>query len=189
MITETRPDAGEPEARAGRRWSPSRVLLTGVVLALVAMWGYVVFLAFGPGRQPPIDRLDDPAFATAGEQRCAEAVAEVEALPVASASATAAERADVLARADAAFADMLDDLEGMLHLAPAGDQRRRATEWLADWRTYLGDREAYVEALRADPGARLLVSEKPGEGRHITGWIDEFAKANRMPSCVTPADA
>ena len=189
MITETRPDAGEPEARAGRRWSPSRVLLTGVVLALVALWGYVVFLAFGPGRQPPIDRLDDPAFATAGEQRCAEAVAEVEALPVASASATAAERADVLARADAAFADMLDDLEGMLHLAPAGDQRRRATEWLADWRTYLGDREAYVEALRADPGARLLVSEKPGEGRHITGWIDEFAKANRMPSCVTPADA
>jgi hypothetical protein len=108
---------------------------------------------------------------------------------VASASATAAERADVVARADAAFGDMLDDLEGMLHLAPAGDQRLRASEWLADWRTYLGDREDYVEALRADPGARLLVSEKPGEGRHITGWIDEFAKANRMPSCVTPADA
>ena len=43
-------------------------------------------------------------------------------------------------------------------------------------------------ALRADPDARLLVSEKPGEARQITGWIDEFALANRMASCATPAD-
>jgi hypothetical protein len=183
------PDADEPDAPASRRWTPVRVLLTVVALAMVAMWGYVLFLAFGPGRQPPIDRLDDPAFAEAGEARCAEALVEVEALPVASASASAPERADVLAEADAVFAGMLDDLDGLATLAPAGDQRRRATEWLADWRTYLGDREAYAEALRADPGARLLVSEKAGEGRQVTGWIDEFAKANRMPSCVTPTDA
>jgi hypothetical protein len=84
---------------------------------------------------------------------------------------------------------MLDDLDGLSSLAPAGDQRRRADEWLADWRTYLGDRRDYAAALRTNPGARLLVSEKPGEGRQITGWIDEFAKANRMPSCVTPTDA
>jgi hypothetical protein len=95
----------------------------------------------------------------------------------------------VLAQADAVFATMLDDLEGMLVLAPAGDQRERATEWLTDWRTYLGDREAFSEALRTDPDARLLVSEKAGEGQQVTGWIDEFAKANRMPSCVTPTDA
>jgi hypothetical protein len=165
------------------------VVLAGVVLALVAMWVYVLYLAFGPGRQPPIDRLDDPAFAEAAESRCAAAVASVEELPVASETPTAAERAAVLEEADTTFAAMLDDLEGMLTLAPAGDQRRRATEWLADWRTYLGDREAYADALRADPGARLLVSEKPGEGRQITGWIDEFALANRMESCATPTDA
>jgi hypothetical protein len=35
----------------------------------------------------------------------------------------------------------------------------------------------------------LLVSEKPGEGQQITGWIDEFATANRMPSCASPSDA
>jgi hypothetical protein len=165
------------------------VFLLLVVAGLVAMWGYVLYLAFGPGRQPPIDRLDDPAFAVAAEDRCAEALDAVGALPVASESTTAAERADVLDRADAMFVEMLDDLDGMTHLAPAGDQRRRATEWLADWRTYLGDRQAFADALRADPDARLLVSEKPGEGRQITGWIDEFAKANRMPSCVTPTDA
>jgi hypothetical protein len=174
---------------AGWRWTPTRVLLTCIALALVAMWGYVLYLAFGPGRQPPIDRLDDPAFARAAEVRCAEALEVVEGLPVANASPTASDRADVLDQADAAYAAMLDDLDGMTDLAPAGDQRRRATEWLADWRTYLGDREDYADRLRTDPGARLLVSEKPGEGRQITGWIDEFAKANDMPSCVSPLDA
>ena len=188
VMTDTRADAEQPEVPPRRRWTPVRLLLTLVVVALVSMWGYVLFLAFGPGRQPPIDRLHDPAFAEAGEARCAEALEVVDDLPVASESTTAAERAEVIAQADAVFADMLDDLEGSLDLAPAGDQRRRATEWLADWRTYLGDREAFSEALRTDPEARLLVSEKAGEGRQVTGWIDEFAKANNMPSCVTPTD-
>ncbi len=189
MKTDTRPGAEEDDAPPRWRWTPTRVLLTAVVIAMVTMWGYVLFLAFGPGRQPPIDRLDDPAFAEAAEARCADALEQVEALPVAAASETAAARADVLEQADGVFAAMLDDLDSMVDLAPAGDQRDRATAWLADWRTYLGDREAYVEALRADPEARLLVSEKKGEGRQITGWIDEFANANRMPSCATPTDA
>ena len=190
MKTDTRPDTEEHDDSDGRRrWTPTRVLLTAVVIAMLTMWGYVLFLAFGPGRQPPIDRLDDPAFAAAAEARCAGALEQVEALPVAAASDTAAERADVLAQADEVFAAMLDDLDDMVDLAPAGDQRDRASAWLADWRTYLGDREAYAEALRDDPGARLLVSEKAGEGRQITGWIDEFANANHMPSCTTPVDA
>jgi hypothetical protein len=190
-MTETQPGAEltDPEPGSGWRWTPVRLVLTAIVLGLIAMWGYVLYLAFGPGRQPPIDRLDDTAFAEAGEERCAEAVEQVELLPVANESTTAAERAEVIAQANAEYADMLDDLDGMVDLAPAGDQRRRATEWLADWRTYLGDREAFADALRTDPEARLLVSEKPGEGRQITGWIDEFAKANRMDSCVTPTDA
>jgi hypothetical protein len=160
-----------------------------IVVALVMMWGYVLYLAFGPGRQPPIDRLDDPAFASAAEPRCAAALAEIDELPVASAAPDAAARADVLDRADAVYADMLDDLETQVTLAPAGDQRRRAREWLADWRTTLADRQAFADALRTDPDARLLVSEKEDEGRHVTGWIDEFAKANQMPSCVSPTDA
>ena len=176
-------------AEAPRRWGLVRVVLTLIVMALVAMWGYVVYLAFGPGREPPIDRLDDPAFAEAAEDRCAAALDEVAALPLASEAPDAGARADVLDRADAVFARMLDDLDRLVAFAPAGDQRRRATEWLADWRTYLDDREAYADALRADPAARLLVSEKDGEGRQVTGWIDEFAKANRMPSCVAPTDA
>lgn len=179
----------EPVAAPRRRWTAGRVAALLVVLGLVSMWGYVVYLAFGPGRQPPVDRLDDPAFAEAGEARCAEALDVIDALPVASASHTASQRADVLDQANVVYRAMLDDLEDLERLAPAGDQRQRASEWLADWRTYLGDREAYATALRTDPDARLLVSEKSGEGRQITGWIDEFANANRMPSCVSPTDA
>jgi hypothetical protein len=171
-----------------RRWRPVRVLLGLVVVALVAMWVYVIYLAVGPGRQPPIDRLDDPAFAEAAEPRCAEALEVTGELPVANATPDAGDRADVIDQANLAFASMLDDLDDRVDLAPSGDQRERATAWLADWRTYLSDRQQYADALRADPDARLLVSEKEGEGRQVTGWIDEFAKANRMPSCVTPGD-
>jgi hypothetical protein len=179
--------SGDGPAR--RRGSIARGVVTLVVVALVAMWGYVAYLAFGPGRQPPIDRLEDPAFAAAAEERCASALEDVGALPVASASRTAAQRADVVERANRIYGAMLADLDDLQDLAPPGDQRRRTGEWLADWRTHLGDREAFAAALRADPDARLLVSEKPGQGRQITGWIDEFAKANRMPSCVSPTDA
>ena len=181
------PADGDGPALRGSRLG--RIVVVVAVAALVSMWGYVLYLAFGPGRQPPIDRLDDPAFAVAAEERCAAALEEIDRLPVASAMDTAAQRADVLERANTVYATMLDDLEELETLAPAGDQRRRASEWLADWRTYLGDRERYIDALRDDAVARLLVSEKPGEGRQITGWIDEFANANRMPSCVSPTDA
>ena len=171
------------------RLTRGRVVVLVVVVALVAMWGYVLYLAFGPGRQPPIDRLDDPAFAEAAEERCAEALDEIEQLPAASASASATERADVLDRANGTYAVMLDDLDDLATLAPAGDQRGRAEEWLADWRTYLGDREAYTDALRTDANARLLVSAKSGTNQQITEFIDEFAAANRMPSCASPTDA
>src|ERR687892_2844046 len=89
----------EPPARR-RAWRP---VLVGVVVGMVAMWGYVLFLAFGPGRQPPIDRLDDPAFAEAAEARCAEAVATVDALPPANAPDSAGDRADILDRANTEF--------------------------------------------------------------------------------------
>lgn len=166
-----------------------RTLVAVAVTGLVAMWVYVLYLAFIHGRQPPVDRIEDPAFAQASEVRCAEAVDEVEELPLATESPTPEHRADVLDRANAAFGSMLDDLDGMTHLVPEADERERAEAWLADWRIFLTDRESYADALRTDPEARMLVSEKPGEGRHITGWIDEFAKANRMPSCASPDDA
>lgn len=179
MTQAARDDTAAP---AGR-WTPTRAVLTVVVLAMLAMWGYVLYLAFGPGRQPPPDRLDDPAFAAAAQARCEEALSEVAALPQAVETASASERADVVGQANRSFAAMLDELE---RLVPGGEDGELVAAWLGDWRTYLADREEYATALRTDPEARLLVTAKDRD--QITEYLDGFAADNRMPACGTPLD-
>lgn len=165
------------------RRSLGRVAARATVALVVAMWGYVLYLAVGPGRQPPPDRLDDPAFAIEAERTCGEALDFVAALPNAIEAGSATERAEILTRANARFSTMLDELAAV---TPDGDDGRIVREWLADWRTYLGDRSVYAEALREDPEARLLVTAK--DRQQITEYIDAFAADNRMPACATPID-
>lgn len=169
------------DKRSRRR--AARAAIGVVVLGLLAMWAYVVFLAFGPGRQPPIDRLDDPAFAVAAEARCSEALEDVATLPRAVEAESAEQRSEVVAGANARFTAMIDDLEA---LVPPGEDGVLVRAWLVDWRTYLQDRADYVEALLEDPGARFLVSAKDRE--QITEYLDAFARDNRMPACGTPLD-
>lgn len=167
-----------------RRWTPGRIAVVAIVVGLVAMWGYVLYLAFGPGRQPPADRLEDPAFALAAEERCSAALDEVAALPsVLLVELTPEKRADIVEQANEHFAAMLDDLDA---LAPGGEDGEVVQAWLADWRTYLGDRQDYVRRLREDPEARLLISPKDNE--QVTEFIDAFAKDNQMPACGEPLD-
>lgn len=170
----------DPDAR---RWTTGRVVVVVLVVAMIGMWGYVLYLAFVPGRQPPPDRLDDPGFATAAQERCAEALDEIAVLPRAVDAATADDRADVVEDANRRLDAMLDDLEAMV---PGGEDGELVTEWLADWRTYLGDRAAYAVALRSDPDAQLLVSAKDRD--QVTEYLDAFARDNRMISCGTPID-
>lgn len=176
------PITTEPSGR-GPRWTPTRLVLAVAIAGMVAMWVYILYLAIGPGRQPPIDRLEDPAFAAAAEERCSAALDEVALLPDATESPTAAARAEVIEQANAIFDAMLDDL---LLLAPEGEEGDMVASWVADWRTYLGDRQAYADALRADPTASFLVSAKDNE--QITEYIDGFAADNQMPACGTPLD-
>lgn len=178
----TAPTTELPEGPT-RRWTTGRVLLALLVVAMVAMWVYVLYLAFGPGRQPPPDRLDDPSFATAAEARCRVALTEVAALPRAVDATSAEDRAAVVEKANTSFAAMLDDLAA---LAPAGEDGELVREWLVDWHTYLDDRAAYAVALRDDPEARLLVSPKGTQ--QVTEYLDAFAADNRMPACATPLD-
>lgn len=165
------------------RWSPARVIVVTLVVAMVAMWTYVLYLAIGPGRQPPPDRLGNPAFAIAAQSRCEGAHAVVDQLPTANEATDATAQAAIVDDANAAFDAMLSDLAAIV---PPGDDGDLATAWLADWRTYLGDRERYAHALRVDPEARLLVTPKDRE--QITEFIDAFAADNRMIACGTPLD-
>jgi len=173
-----------PAMDAERRpWTAGRVGLLVVVLAMVAMWVYVLYLAFGPGRQPPPDQLADPSFGEAAEQVCQAAHVDVDALPPAVEARTAAERAAIIADANDRFATMVDDLEP---LVPDGEDGEIVKEWIADWRTYLSDREAYADALTSDPEARFYVTPKDNE--QVTEYIDAFAADNHMAACGTPID-
>lgn len=169
-------------ARRGARLP--RVLAIVAVAGMVAMWGYVLYLAFGPGRADPPDRLADPAFATHAQEVCSAALDRVAALPPAFQTEDAVDRAAVLASANRELEEMLDRLE---RLVPSGEDGEIVRRWLADWRTYLADREAYAGALRNDPGARLLVTAKAGH--QVTDYLDAFAQDNAMPACSTPTDA
>ena len=82
---------------------------------------------------------------------------------------------------------MLDELTASAPPAELSNDGRMINEWLADWRTYMGDRERYVDALDADTNARFFVTEKV-KGQQITKPIDFFATYNDMPNCVTPGD-
>ncbi len=175
--------ASPTSAPPARRRRISRGLLAVVVMAMVAMWAYVVYLAFGPGRQDPPDRLDDPAFAAAAQARCDEALDLVAALPRAVEARTTDDRADAVEDANQAFATMVDDLEAIV---PAGEDGRIVGAWLADWRTYLGDRTDYAEAVRQDPEARLFVSAR--DSQQVTEYIEAFAADNHMPACAPPND-
>jgi hypothetical protein len=159
------------------------VLVVATVVLMVAMWGYVVYLAFGPGRQAPPDRLSDPTFAPRAQAICEATHAEVDQLPRAIDAPDAAQRADVIAEANERFAAMVDDLEA---ITTAGEDGEIVSAWLADWRVYLGDRADYVEALRRDPEAQLVVTAKDRE--QITEYIDAFSADNKMITCATPID-
>lgn len=161
-----------------------RVLVIVAVVLMVAMWIYVLYLAFGPGHKEPPDRLKGRAFPVAAQATCNAALDLVAKLPPAFASKDAADRAVVLTQANADLAHMLDQLDKMV---PSGADGQVTREWLADWRTYLGNREDFATALRTDPKARLLVT--PKDGNQITDYLDAFAGDNDMPACSTPGDA
>ena len=111
------------------RWRPSRVVIDVVVVAMLAMWGYVLYLAFGPGRQPPPDRLDDPTFAIAAQARCDAALDEVAALPSASRVRDARPSEPTWSRRPTTvFAAMLDDLAEP-RARRRGRRARRGSGW------------------------------------------------------------
>lgn len=179
------PDAA-PDVRLRRRVNP---VLVVIVVGILAMWGYVLYLAFFVGRADSPDKIDEIEFVAEAESRCAEAVTSVASLPLPeSQQGDPVARAGTIALATDAFDAMVTDLHDLADTRIADPENARVVGlWLDDWETFLADRHDYVERLRVDPEARLLVSPGPN-GRQITLQIDEFAAANDMISCRSPLD-
>ena len=175
-------DSDDRHRRGPRR--PLFLLGAAAILVLLGGWVYVLFF-YDPGLL--IDELADRRFPDAAEEICASAVERLEALPPAMEAGSASERADVVERSNLILEDMVDRLEPHAPTEPE-NVRAGVAEWIADWRVYIGNRERYVDNLRADPDARFLESPKGTSTKGITRAIDGFAQVNRMESCSTPDD-
>lgn len=132
-----------------------------------------------------LDRLDDLAWTAEADRICAQARDDVALLTPAHLAKDADDRADTIEIATARVERMLQELE---QIAPTGDSRdaRITRLWLVDYRVFLDDRLAYADAIRQDPGARFVVTEKYGS--HITKPVDRFARVNEMEACMSPGD-
>jgi hypothetical protein len=158
-----------------------RVLAVMAAVALILFWLWI--FSGAPRKQNP-DYLEDRAWAERTEATCAATVARIDELPDAPSAASSAERADVVDRANDELEAMLDDLDA--HPPSNPDDLEVVRPWLADWRTYLGNRRDYADRLRTDPDAQLLVDEKFRDS--IETVIGTFAEVNEMDSCVVPGD-
>jgi hypothetical protein len=79
---------------------------------------------------------------------------------------------------------MIDDIEQILVNNDKG--RALVPLWLADYRTYLDDRDDYVDLLRSGDFNRF--SETQVEGVPISERIGKFAKDNEIRACIPPFD-
>ncbi|MEO6988075.1 MAG: hypothetical protein ABI239_05435 [Aquihabitans sp.] len=173
-------DVDEPLAM---RWTLGRVLALMVALATIVFWGWI--FSGGPKSTNP-DRLDDRAYVTFAQQRCVQLNGDLAALPNAITAETATDRANVLDDANELVSAMVDDLEAR---APTeGDDGTSMRGWIADWRTYVADREDYADRLREDPDALMQITENTELHDGVDKTIEIFADVNDMPECATPGD-
>ncbi|HEX9995310.1 MAG TPA: hypothetical protein VGB14_20480 [Acidimicrobiales bacterium] len=172
-----------PTGRRPRRpWTAGRVAAAVVIAALVAMWAYA--FSGAASHESPL-RVADRRWADGAAEACAPMVAAIDALPPANTARTPQERAEVLRRANAEVAATIDRLAAVPPPADAEDARM-VERWLADWRTYLGDRDAYADLLAAGRDERFTLTAVNGDA--ITEQMDDFALYNDLPDCETPGD-
>ncbi len=143
---------GDPHP--GRRRFVIAVL--GVVIALIlAMWVY----AFGFADSRSLYRVSDREWAVNGETRCATAVKELDALAdfrrIDQVGPGAIEqKAAIVDKANDIVVKMVDDLSVG---APArSDNGSDAQKWIADYRTYLGDRREFRGQVAPRRGQAVL---------------------------------
>lgn len=177
----------EEAAPRGRRWV--RVLLAAIVLALGAMWVYVLFI--GEPKTPNV--LDDETWPPQAEQICATVAADVAALPPAHSfvdveplEEALRQRAEVAEQATELLEGQVTSLRALP--APAGEHDDELlAAWLADWDTYIQDRRDHIAEWRAGRDGPFAETEAD-TGGPISNRMTALAKENRMPTCVVPGD-
>lgn len=153
-----------------------------VVVATVIFWAWI--FSGAPKRLNP-DRIQDRTWVEDAEATCADTMEGID-----DRAAAGAHNEDLDARADAIDASS-DDLDAMLArlrdpLPTGADDREVAGEWLGDWDQLVEDRRTYADAVRTNPDARFLTTEKFNDP--LDRVVQTFAEVNDMPSCAPAGD-
>jgi hypothetical protein len=179
------PGSPESDARVRRRRRLVVAVLGVAIVLILAMWVY----AFGFADSRSVYRVSDRAWAVNGEARCSKAVKELDALAdfrrIDQVGPGAVEqKAAIVDKANDIVTKMVDDLSVD---APARSENGSdAQKWIADYRTYLGDRRDFAAELHR--GLDKPFTESAINGDPITNFLTDFAIGNDMRSCAPPTD-
>ncbi len=167
----------------GQRWTIGRVTIALIIVSIIVFWAWALG-PFGPRGNP--DSLEDTTYGPTAEVHCRAALAEINALPLASTATSPADRADVLVEANAILDRLVDSLEASVEPNPSSHDKVILDKWLSDWNIYVADRYDHVDRLRTEGDVPFQVSRV--ESNSVTGRIDAFARVNNMDTCTVPLD-
>lgn len=181
-MTEPQPGSTSSETPYTKGFTWGRGAAIVAVVTMIMFWIWI--FSGAPAKQNP-DRLDDPAYVARLEKQCKAMRDGIAKLPNATEMTTQSQRADVLDDANKLIAEFIDRLEAG---APkTGDASVSMKGWIADWKTYLSDREDYAKRLRTQPNAQLLL-DRSKLGDSVDKTIEIFSQVNQIPNCDTPGD-
>jgi hypothetical protein len=177
----TRPPTSDTPARP----SPWRYVLLVIVVGFAAFWIWALFFA----SKEAINGIGEDGWTDRAQAICEAAEADREDLADyrrvdGGDPAMLAERADIVDRATDILDRMLDDVVAVQPTGPKGAEL--VPLWEADYRTYLQDRRAFADDLRA--GVNEAFAETVLDGIPISDKVAQFASDNRMPACAPPTD-
>ena len=180
---EADPEAETEVDKPSRKWRPTYVLIVIGFLAIAGFWIW----AFSPlpTRGHP-DTLDDKAFPTAAEIRCATTVEQLDALPRDWDIDNPEQLAEQVSAGTELLAPLTSDLRNLARSITDPDEARKVRLWLDDWNTYIADRQSLVAKLRQGERAEFTYTAR--NGVQIARIADRFAQVNDMTSCETPKD-
>lgn len=176
-------DAEAPgrQGAGGRGFTPLRVLGVVVMLAIALFWLWI--FSGAPRRQNP-DYLSDRSWVEQAEATCAATMDTIDERASSAGREDRAVRADAIDAGTADLRSMLDELGSPP--PDDADDREVVGTWLADWRRLLDDRVIYARAIRVNPDARFLTTERFNDP--LDRVIEVFADVNEMPSCGPAGD-
>ena len=162
-----------------------RGLAVTVVLGSFLVW---IYAYSGAARRDAPDLISDGAFARTAEAICAEAQADIDAMPGALDAVDGPDRARQIRATNVRYEAMLDELDELTpSLSASARDTEIATGWLADWRVIVSDRYDYADRIEVDDQAQFYLSNL-GVSERLDRRLTRLATTNLMPSCGAPTD-